>query len=159
MSGADIAACLRLADGHRVLITVEVKYTDSFSTMPVSWGRYQEHLTALGLDETATAALVKAGCSQVLRQVMMTDSVRRRGLTSGAGAEGRVDAGMAVVLAREDDRTAQRVASVLSDAVGTTIPVRFWSHRELLDQARRIDFLRSWAEEMSARYLPTDRLS
>lgn len=159
MSGADIAACLELADGRRVLLTVEVKYTDSFSHKPVSWARYKKHLTALGLDETATAALAKAGCSQVLRQVMMTDSVRRRGLTAGAGPEGRVDDGMAVVFGREDDRTAQRVVSLLDRAVGTTIPVRFWSHRDLFDQARKINVLRDWAEKMAVRYLPDDRTS
>ncbi len=85
MSGCDIAACLELTDGRRVLLTVEVKYTDTFSAKPVAWDRYEEHLTALGLDEVKTAALVEAGCSQVLRQVMVSDSTRRRGLAPGAG--------------------------------------------------------------------------
>lgn len=31
MSGFDIAACLGLTDGRRILVSIEVKYTDSFS--------------------------------------------------------------------------------------------------------------------------------
>ncbi len=153
MSGADIAACLALLDGRRALVTIEVKYTDTFSSKPVDWSRYEDHLTALGLDEAATSALVKSGCSQVLRQVMITDSVRRSGLTSAVGSHGRVDAGLAVVLAREDDRTARRVVDDLDEAVGTDIPVRFWSHRQLFTAATNVPGLRDWAKAMIARYL------
>ncbi len=117
-SGCDIASCLELSDGRRVLVTIEVKYTDRFSAKPVAWDLYQEHLTALGLDEAGTAALVDAGCSQVLRQVMITDSVRRRGLAPGTGQGGRVDDAVAVVLAREDDHTAREGCRALNRAVG-----------------------------------------
>jgi hypothetical protein len=154
MSGCDIACCLALDDGRRVLVTIEVKYTDTFSSQPIRWSRYEQHLTALGLDQAATAVLVGAGCSQVLRQVMITDSVRRRGLASDASPNGRVDAGLAVVLAREDDKTARRVVEALDEAVGTRIPVRLWSHRHLFTEAAKVNGLREWADAMTTRYLP-----
>lgn len=154
LSGCDIACCLALEDGRRALVTIEVKDTDTFSPNPVTWSRYELHLTALGLDRAATAALVKAGCSQVLRQVMITDSVRRRGLASGVGPNGQVDVGLAVVLARQYDKVAQRVVQALDEAVGTRIPVRFWSHRHLFTEAAKVAGLREWAEAMTARYVP-----
>ena len=157
MSGADIAACIATATGERALVTIEVKYTDTFSPKPVEWPRYEQHLRHLGLDEEATRTLVAAGCSQVLRQVMMTESVRRRGVAPTAGAGGQVDLGLAVVLAREDDKTARRVVDVLNGAVGTKIPVIFWSHRRLFDAAAALPGLRQWAEGMTVRYLPRER--
>lgn len=153
MSGCDIACCLGLTDGRRVLVTIEVKYVDTFSARPVVWDRYEKHLTALGLDEAATAALVNAGCSQVLRQVMITDSIRRRGLATGVGPGGRVDEAVAVVLAREDDETARGVAKTLDRTVGDTVPVWFWSHRHLFDEAAMVETLSGWAREMAVRYL------
>jgi hypothetical protein len=156
MSGCDIAACLELSDGTRTLVTIEVKYTDTFSAKPVSWTRYQRHLEDLGLDEQSTAALVEAGCSQVLRQVMLTDSVRRRGLAPDAGAAGQVDRATAVVLARHDDTHAEHVATTLDDAVGAHVPVRFWSHRELFACAAAIAGLEEWAGRMNERYVIDD---
>lgn len=153
MSGCDIACCLALEDGRRVLVTIEVKYTDTFSSQPVRWSRYEGPLTALGLNRAATAALVGGGCSQVLRQVMITDSVRRCGLASGVGPNGRVDTGLAVVLAREDDKAARRVVEALDEAVGARIPVRLWSHRQLFTEAAKVKGLSEWADAMAARYL------
>lgn len=153
-SGCDIACCLSLEDGRRVLVTIEVKYTDSFSAKPLDFARYQDHLAELGLTEQATAALVAAGCSQVLRQVLITDSVRRRGVATGVGPEGHVDAVVAVVLAREDDAKARRVTQALDAATGEHVPVRFWSHRQVFDEAASVEGLRPWAEELAVRYLP-----
>ena len=153
LSGCDIAACLELTDGRRVLVTVEVKYTDTFSAKPVAWNRYAEHLTALGLDEVKTAALVEAGCSQVLRQVMVSDSTRRRGLSVAAGRDGHVDEAIAVVLAREDDTAAVEVTETLDRAVGDMVPVQFWSHRRLIHEAAKIQELSEWARDMAVRYL------
>ncbi|MCF6376431.1 hypothetical protein L2K70_02335 [Nocardioides KLBMP 9356] len=152
-SGADVAACLDLTDNTRTLITIEVKFTDTFSPAPVRWTRYEEHLMSLGLDEEATKRLVDAGCSQVLRQVMLTDSVRRRGITADSGPDGAVEAGIAVVLARHDDKTAKRVANTLDEAVGSVVPVKFWSHRQLFGEAARIPGLSEWAQRMKARYV------
>jgi hypothetical protein len=153
MSGCDIAACLELGDGTRTLVTIELKYTDTFSAEPVSWTRYQRHLEELKLDEQSTAALVGAGCSQVLRQVMLTNSVRLRGVAPDAGPEGQVDRAIAVVLGRHDDTHAQHVAETLNAAVGSIVPVRFWSHRDLLQRSSEIAGLEQWARRMHERYV------
>jgi hypothetical protein len=154
MSGCDIAACLELRDGRRVLVTIEVKYTDTFSAKPLEWTpRYQAHLEALGLDRESVQTLVSAGCSQVLRQLLLTDSVRRNGIAPDVGPAGRVDDAIAVVLARHDDGTARHVAATLGAAVGSKVAVEFWSHRDLLQCAAQVPGLEEWAERLRERYV------
>ena len=159
-SGFDVAACLTLKgspdvpsrSGRRLLVSIEVKYTDSFSKDKVTWVKYRPHLEALGLTEQTTRELVDRGCSQVLRQVMITDSVVRTGLVPGANGRGRVHQGMAVVLARHDDRSAQEVAERLDERV--SLPVRFWSHRDFFRACGRRSELSDWAQQMLDRYVP-----
>ena len=71
-----------------------------------------------------------AGCSQILRQMMITASVGRNGLVPEVGEEGRVDEVMAVVLARVDDQKARKVVEAINAAVN--VPVQFWSHSDFL---------------------------
>jgi len=152
-SGFDIAACAGLSGGDRLLVSVEVKYTDSFSSKPlVTWDRYEDQLAAIGLDEPTTKQLVKSGCSQVLRQVMITASVGRIGLFPGVGEEGRVQEVLAVVLAREDDQKAKDVVDALDDTVSTR--VAFWSHVDLFRAAAQQAKLAEWAAAMTERYIP-----
>jgi hypothetical protein len=159
-SGFDIAVCLTIKTpqnepgppGRRLLLSVEVKYTDSFSKDKVSWIKYRPHLEALGLTEKTTRELVEGGCSQVLRQVMITNSVVDTGLVPGASGLGRVDVGMAVVLARHDDRSAREVVKLLHERVSQ--PVQFWSHRDFLRACGRRSELSVWAEQMLERYVP-----
>jgi hypothetical protein len=99
-SGFDIAAYLKLRDGQRLLVSIEVKYTDSFSPKKMTWERYGAHLQAAGLHESAMQDIVQAGGSQFLRSVLLTNSLRRCGVRRPPGV-GQV---LAVVLARGDDR-------------------------------------------------------
>lgn len=148
LSGFDLAAALRLEDGTRVLLTVEVKYVDSFSPAKLDPGDYADHLSAVGISLDSAAALVKAGCSQFLRSVLLTDSVRRTGIRG----EGGVDSTIAVVLARGDDGTASRVV----DAIAVHAPpttVAFWSHERFFAAAARQPALAGWAAQLQARYL------
>jgi hypothetical protein len=87
---------------------------------------------------------------------MITDSVRRRGVIPNASADGRVSDAMAVVLARQDDTVARRVVQALHSTVGDALPVVFWSHRDLIDAAYRVQALRAWADELGKRYLGPD---
>jgi hypothetical protein len=50
--------------------------------------RYRTHLEALGQDEGSTQKLVRAGCNQVLRHVMLTDSLKGGGLVPTTPASG-----------------------------------------------------------------------
>jgi hypothetical protein len=150
-SGCDIAACLTLPGDQRMLMTVEVKYTDTFSSDKVTWARYADQLRRLGVDESALRRLVDLGCSQVLRQVMLTASIGEHGLVPGAPASGRVDEVMAVVLARGADQTARDVVTAVDAAVN--IPVVFWALKDFLDAAIAQPALTEWANSMANRYL------
>jgi hypothetical protein len=118
--------------GRLLLITVEVKCTDTFSPTKMAWDRYRAHLEAAGLDEGAMDDIVRAGGSQFLRSVLLTDSQRRQGLRGGRG----VERALAVVLARKDDRSATKVVSKIAE-YGPRTPVAFWSHEDLLRACSR----------------------
>lgn len=150
-SGCDIAACLTLEGGDRMLVTIEVKYTDTFSNDKVRWAKYASHLERLQVDKSELEELVELGCSQVLRQVMLTSSIGERGLVPGSPGSGRVDQTMAVVLARGADTTARDVVKAVNEAV--TIPVQFWPLKRLLDAAAGEPTLTDWAARMASRYL------
>lgn len=152
-SGADVAFCLETADNptERLLVTVEVKYTDDFGGDPVAWERYEPHLERLGITEGCLDDLVKTGCSQVLRQVMYTDSVVDQGLVSGSSASGQVDGAIAVILARRHDQKAEKVASDLA-AAQSRVPVVFWSLDRFLKACEQEHELNEWARAMQERY-------
>lgn len=154
-SGFDIAACLALPERRRLLVSIEVKYTDSFSSDKVTWKRYAPQLEEIGLTQETLPALVSAGCSQVLRQVMITESVRRHGIAPGVGESGRVDDVIAVVLAREDDWHAREVAEMVNDAA--SVEVAFWSHKQAFKAAAQQTVWggrAGWAGRMVDRYVP-----
>lgn len=146
-SGFDIAAMLRLEDGQTQLVSVEVKYVDSFSAKPLDPERYRDHLDALGLNSTTTQTIVAAGGSQFLRSVLLTESVRRRGLRNDGGT----DRCLSVVLARSDDTAADLAVQLVGEAA-PAVAVARWSHGDLLAAAGHQPELADWAERMRRRY-------
>ncbi len=152
-SGADIAFCVETADDSiaRLLVTVEVKYTDDFGGDPVAWERYEPHLQRLGIGQDCLDDLVKAGCSQVLRQVMYTDSVVDHGLVRGSSAMGQVDGAIAVVLARKLDQKAEKVVEKLA-AAQSRVPVAFWPLDRFFKACEQEYGLTDWALAMQERY-------
>ncbi|WP_343981557.1 PGN_0703 family putative restriction endonuclease [Pseudonocardia aurantiaca] len=152
-SGFDIAAAVRTSDDRRMIITVEVKYTDRFSASAFEPARYLEALRYVGIDVTRAERIVAAGGSQFLRSVLLTDSVRRGG-KSGVDP---LDAALAVVLSRDDDRTAARVVQGVAEEQ-PTVSVAWWGLGAFLDVVGRHGELADWVDAMRARYLPdTDR--
>lgn len=147
-SGFDVAALLRLEDGSRLLVSVEVKYVDSFSPAVLELGRYHDHLTAIGLDDAATAAIVASGASQFLRSVLLTESVRRAGLRG----ESSIEHSLAAVLGREDDRTADSAVDVVARHA-PHVQVARWSHTQLFTAAGHQPVLAEWARQMGRRYV------
>lgn len=143
-------------DGSRLLLTIEVKYVDSFSRAKLGAKRYARHLEAVSLDAEATDELVSTGCSQFLRSVLLTDSVRRGGLTGVPGDEARIEHSLAVVLAREDDQTARDVVDRLR-AHELPTATSLWTHREFFLAAKQQAELRQWAVQMLDRYVPASR--
>jgi hypothetical protein len=146
-SGFDIAALLRLADGARALVSVEVKYVDSFSSAPLVPKWYADHLAATGIGDEAVSAIVRARASQFLRSVLLTESVRRFGLRG----ETRLDRALSVVLARDDDPAADRAVQLLQEHAPHAATAR-WTHTGLLAAAGQHPALAEWARQMMRRY-------
>ncbi len=67
--------------------------------------------------------VVSANCNQFLREVMITESVRRTGLVPGAPGQGRVDDAVSVVLGRAEDTRAKDVVRTLRGRCGTGLAV------------------------------------
>ncbi|MGI8814864.1 MAG: hypothetical protein ACR2G2_06130 [Pseudonocardia sp.] len=132
-----------------MLVSVEVKYIDSFSAKPLDPQRYRHHLDAVGLTPEATQQIVAAGGSQFLRSVLLTESVRRSGLRKGPG----VDQCLSVVLARDEDGAADKVVQIISDLAAGAQVAR-WSHAQLLTVAAQRPGLADWAHRMRRRYVP-----
>lgn len=147
-SGFDLATHQILKSGDSLLVTIEVKYVDTFSAKKVEFDRYEEHLTALGISEDATNELVASGCSQFLRSVMLTDSVRRNGVRGDGG----IDRALAVVLARGNDRQAKRVVQALCE-IRLPTAVAFWSHEQFFSACEEQTDLAAWAKRMRRRYI------
>lgn len=147
-SGFDIAAYLRLKGGESLLVSLEVKYVDTFSSEKVTWQRYAAQLTAAGLDEESMTEIVAAGASQFLRSVLLTDSLRRIGLRDGR----EVDRTLAIVLARGDDASARKVVRKVAEYERHT-PVAYWSHEEFFAACAAQPELAGWAERMRRRYV------
>jgi hypothetical protein len=113
------------------------------------WGeQYAAHADGAGLNRAAFEDIVAAGGSQFLRAVLPTDSLRRTGLR-GAG---QVDRTLAVVLARGDDRSAQKVVSTIAGQAPST-PVALWSHEAFSDACSAQPELAEWRTRMQRRYL------
>lgn len=155
-SGFDMAAFLRLRSGERLLVSVEVKYVDTFSAKKLEYKGYTDYVNAAGLGQVACQDIVANGGSHFLRSVLLTDSLRRQGLRGG----GEVDRTLAVVLARSDDKSAAKVVQTIARYQPRT-PVALWSHENFLDACAVQPELTEWAARMRARYLlagdPSDR--
>lgn len=147
-SGFDIAAYASIAAGEHLLLTVEVKYIDTFSAKKLDYDWYEPHLTRLGLSRRAVEELVAEGCSQFLRSILITDSVRRQGIRGASP----IDHALAVVLARSDDRKAQQVVDAIASH---NLPTRvgFWSHERFFDECEGQPALEDWAGRMRRRYV------
>jgi hypothetical protein len=131
-SGFDLAAIVCPPDGTRALVSVEVKYVDTFSPAKLDLVRYAEHLSAAGIATRAASAIVEAGGSQFLRSVLLTESVRRRGIRGETSLEGA----LSVVLGRHDDPTADRAVKAVEEQAPQLATAR-WSRRDLFAAASR----------------------
>jgi hypothetical protein len=144
-SAFDAVISARLADGRTLLVAVETKYVDSFSRDPNrerTDAKYRTRCEEFGMAEGAYERLREHTTRQLLRNVLLTESVRRGGST-GVPV---FDEAVTVVLARDDDTSARAAVHAL-DADRGTMPttVRFVGHGELASAADRVPELAEWS--------------
>ena len=152
----DAALAARLKDGRRLLIAVETKYVDTFSRDqpdPEKDRKYRALCEQFGMAPTAFDALKGPANRQLLRNVLLTESVRRGGRSGPAS----FDEALTVVFARDDDgaaRSAVKAVEAQRGALPTAL--MFVGHRELADTASRIDDLAGWTATFRCRYVPSE---
>jgi hypothetical protein len=151
-SAFDAVLAARLSDDTRLLVAVETKYVDTFSrdpNDPTKDAKYRRICVDFGMTDTAFDALRGTATRQLLRNVLLTESVRRGGKHSTPVAE----EALAVVFARDDDTAARAaVEAVEAQRGGLTAGVQFVGHSELADAASRIPQLAEWAVVFRRRY-------
>ncbi|TQN42121.1 hypothetical protein FHU33_1515 [Blastococcus colisei] len=156
----DAVVAARLADGRRLLIAVETKYVDTFSRDkddPERDREYRRFCEQFGMAPTAFDALKGPATRQLLRNVLLTESVRRGG---ASGPEALFDDALTLVLAREDDAAARStVAAIDRERGGLPTAVAFVGHGPLANVASGIDGLGEWATRFRRRYVASEELS
>jgi hypothetical protein len=152
-SAFDAVLAARTATGRRLLVAVETKYVDSFSRDPEDAekdAKYRQFCEKFGMGGAAFDALRGPATRQLLRNVLLTESIRR----SGAEGQPLFDDALTVVLARDDDAAARRaVDAVRNQRNDLVTDVRFVSHGELADAAAGVEELAGWAADFRRRYV------
>ncbi|TKJ28327.1 hypothetical protein [Blastococcus sp. CCUG 61487] len=153
----DAVAAARQANGRRLLIAVEVKYIDSFSRDPENAekdAKYRRICERFGLAPTAFEALQGPATRQLLRNVLLTESVRRGGADA---AEPLFDDAVTLVLARDDDPAARGAVDAVRRQRGDLqTDVAFVGHGELADAADAVEALVPWSARFRRRYVPPE---
>lgn len=152
----DAVVAARLPDERRLLIAVEVKYIDTFSRDRADGTgekdrKYADLCREFGMSETAFQTLRGHRTRQLLRNVLLTESVRRGGHSGPA----LFDEAVTVVFARDDDAAARSaVADVQRQRGAMPTAVTFLGHGEFADAAGRVDEMSDWAARFRRRYVP-----
>ncbi len=157
----DAVVAARLPDDRRLLIAVEVKYIDTFSRdrkdeTGEKDGKYALRCRDFGMADTAFEALRGHRTRQLLRNVLLTDSVRRGGRSGPA----QFDEALTVAFARDDDTSARcAVAEVGRQRGAMPTGVTFLGHGEFADAPPRVDELSAWAASFRRRYVAGEDVS
>ena len=152
-SAFDAVVTARLVGGTSLLVAVETKYVDGFSRDPKDAGKDEKYRRACERFGMADGAFDRLGgypTRQLLRNVLLTESVRRGGSAGGP----QWDDAVTLVLARDADDGARDVVARL-DADRGALPTRvlFRGHGELVDAAAAVPELGEWAALFRRRYL------
>ena len=152
-SAFDAVVAARTGDGRRLLVAVETKYVDSFSRDPANAdkdAKYLKFCRCFGMADHAFEELRGPATRQLLRNVLLTESVRRGGQTG----QDVFDDAVTVVLARADDAAARSaVAAADRQRGGLATAVRFVGHGEFAAAASAVAELADWAQEFRRRYI------
>lgn len=127
----DAVAAARLSDGRLLLIAVEAKYVDTFSRDKADDEKDRKYRGAcerFGMAEGAFGALKGPATRQLLRNLLLTESVRR----GGESGHELFDAALTLVLARDDDEAARSAVTAIDHERGSlATAVAFAGHGEL----------------------------
>jgi hypothetical protein len=149
----DAVVSARLGDGRSLLVAVETKYVDSFSRDPENADadrKYDRFCRDFGMAGGAFERLGKYPTRQLLRNVLLTESVRRGGSTGTPV----FDEAVTVVLARDDDTSARAAVEAVGADRGTMgTDVRFIGHGQLATAAERDADLADWTGCFRRRYV------
>lgn len=151
----DAVVAARSADGRRVLVSVEVKYVDTFSRDPregraTKTDKYLGFCESFGMGDGARRLLEDDATRQLLRNVLLTESVRR-----DPAARPAFDDAVCVVFARDDDGRARDAVDAVREQRGAMpTDVRFIGHGRLADVAAGVVELATWVSAFGPRYLP-----
>jgi hypothetical protein len=149
----DAVVSARLGDGRSLLVAVETKYVDSFSRDPENADadrKYNRFCRDFGMAEGAFEQLGTYPTRQLLRNVLLTESVRRGGST----ATPVFDEAVTVVLARDEDTSARAAVEAVGVDRGTMrTHVRFIGHGQLATAAEQNADLAAWAGRFRQRYV------
>ena len=152
-SAFDAVVAARQDDGRRLLVTVEVKYIDTFSRDKKNAdkdAKYRRFSQQFGMADGAFDQLGGPSTRQLLRNVLLTESVRRGGRDGGT----TFDDAITLVLARDDDAAARRAVDAVDRHRGSLpTAVAFLGHGELADGAGRVGDLSPWAVDFRRRYV------
>ncbi|RBY91056.1 hypothetical protein [Blastococcus sp. TF02A-30] len=149
----DAVVVARLDDGRRLLVAVECKYIDGFSLDPENAekdAKYRRACEDFGMTGTAFDALRGHATRQLLRNVLLTESVRRGGRSGSA----QFDEAITVVFARDDDQVAHAAVTAVDRERGSMpTAVTFLGHGAFADAASGVPGLAKWAGRFRRRYV------
>jgi hypothetical protein len=158
-SAFDAVVVARVADGTSLLLAVETKYVDSFSRDPgpekdrrraETDDRYRRACESFGMAPGAFDRLGEYPTRQLLRNTLLTESVRR------GGSDGQTfDRAVTLVLARDaDDGARDAVQRLTADRGAMPTRVLFRGHGDLADAAAAVPETQDWVASFRRRYLP-----
>jgi hypothetical protein len=149
----DAVVAARTVGGRSLLIAVEVKYVDTFSRDPhpdQNDHKYEGACGEFGMADGAFQALKGHETRQLLRNVLLSESVRRGGRSGSA----QFDDAVTIVFARDDDVAAKSAVSTVDQYRGSMrTRVAFVGHGDFAEAAARIDELAPWARSFRRRYV------
>ncbi len=159
-SAFDAVVAARLADGASLLVAVETKYVDSFSRdpgperdrrRPEKDDRYRRACESFGMAPGAFGRLGEYPTRQLLRNTLLTESVRRGRSDDGPA----FDRAVTLVLARDaDDGARAAVERLTADRGAMPTRVLFRGHGDLADAAVAVPGMEEWVASFRRRYLP-----
>lgn len=147
-------AAARLADGRRFLIAVETKYVDTFSRDKPNDEKdrkYRGFCERFGMAPTAFDELQVPATRQLLRNVLLTQSVR----CGGSSDSELFDDAVTLVVARDDAAARSAVEAVARQRGVLRTDVGFVGHGDLADAADAVEVLVPWAAGFRRRYVPS----